>query len=167
MLKEGQIAPNFNLPDYTGEKHQLSDFRGQKIVLYFYPHDNTLGCTNEALAFKSAFEAFCERGIVIIGISKDNLASHRRFREKYELPFLLLSDTELDAIRAYDVWQLKMLYGNTSYGMVRTTYVIDENGVIEKVYEKVKPDKNAKEILRFLDDQKSDALDSPLMNTFK
>ena len=154
MLKEGQIAPNFTLPDHAGGNHCLSDFYGQKIVLYFYPRDNTPACTSEAQAFRAAFEAFHECGVAVIGISRDSQASHLRFKEKYELPFLLLSDTELTVIKAYDVWRLKTLYGKTSYGVVRSTFVIGETGVIEKVYEKVRPDKNAGEILQYLDSKK-------------
>jgi len=150
MLKEGQIAPIFTLPDDVGKQHLLSDYLGHKIILYFYAHDNTQGCTNEALAFKAAYHEFCERDSIIIGISKDSPASHERFREKYALPFLLLSDTDLTVIKAYDVWHLKMMYGKTSYGVVRSTFIIDENGIIEKTYEKVKPEQNAEEILRYL-----------------
>jgi len=150
MLKQGQTAPEFRLPDEKGDLHSLSDYRGGKVVLYFYPRDNTPGCTREACAFQAAYPDFSGSGVTVIGVSKDSQASHKKFIEKYNLPFLLLSDTELQAIKAYDVWKEKKLYGKTSFGVVRSTYVIDENGVIEKVYEKANPDTNAAEILQYL-----------------
>ena len=128
----------------------LSDFRGQKVVLYFYPKDNTPGCTRQACAFAAAYAAFKEKNIAVIGISKDSVASHLKFAEKYSLPFTLLSDPELAAIKAYGVWQEKKLYGKVSFGVVRTTFIIDENGIIESVMEKVKPDTNAAEILEII-----------------
>jgi peroxiredoxin Q/BCP len=150
MLQEGQKAPEFSLPDQNGKNVSLSQFRGHKVILYFYPKDNTPGCTREACAFKSAFDAFRRNDIIVIGISKDSIASHQKFIEKYELPFVLLSDTELETINAYDVWKEKKLYGKTAFGVVRSTYVIDENGFIKKVYEKASPDTNAKDILDYL-----------------
>ncbi|MBQ3185153.1 MAG: peroxiredoxin, partial [Firmicutes bacterium] len=129
----------------------LSDFAGKKVVLYFYPRDNTPGCTRQACAFAQNYDGFKERGVEVIGISKDSAASHAKFADKHELPFILLSDPELVAIQGYDVWKEKKLYGKVSMGVVRTTYVIDENGIIEKVMPKVKPDTNAAEILAYLD----------------
>lgn len=150
MLKAGTKAPKFTLEDKDGQKVSLADFKGKKVVLYFYPKDNTPGCTRQACAFKEAYAGFRTKDIAVIGISKDSTQSHQRFAEKYALPFILLSDPELTAITAYDVWKEKKLYGKTSMGVVRTTYIIDENGIIEKVYEKANPDKNAGEILEYL-----------------
>lgn len=140
-------AYNFTLNDKNGNPISLSDFIGKKVVLYFYPKDNTPGCTRQACAFAELYKEFQSKGIVVIGISKDSEASHNKFAEKYNLPFILLSDPELAAIKAYDVWQEKKLYGKISMGVVRTTFIIDENGNIEKVMSKVKPDTNAAEIL--------------------
>lgn len=150
MLQQGIKAPNFTLNDKDGNAVSLSDFSGKKIVLYFYPKDNTPGCSRQACAFATAYSDFRKDDIVVIGISKDSEASHRKFAEKYNLPFIILSDPALIAIKAYDVWQEKKLYGKSSMGVVRTTYIIDENGMIEKVMEKVKPDTNATEILAYL-----------------
>lgn len=150
MLETGMIAPGFSLLDKDGNVVRLSDYAGRKVVLYFYPKDNTPGCTRQACAFAASYPEFQERGIVVIGISKDSVASHLKFAQKYELPFVLLSDPELQAIQAYDVWQEKKLYGKVSMGVVRTTYIIDEQGKIEKVMPKVKPDTNAAEILAYL-----------------
>ena len=150
MLKVGAVAPDFTLKDKDGNNISLSDFKGQKVVLYFYPKDNTPGCTRQACAFAATYEGFKEKNIKVIGISRDSVASHLKFAEKYSLPFTLLSDPELVAIKAYGVWQEKKLYGKVSFGVVRTTFIIDENGVIECVMEKVKPDTNATEILEFL-----------------
>ena len=147
MLKTGDAAPEFVLPDADGDTVSLKDFRGRKIVLYFYPKDNTPGCTRQACAFAENYTAFKSRDIAVIGISKDSVASHRKFADKYDLPFILLSDPELAAIQAYGVWQEKKLYGKVSMGVVRTTFIINENGIIEKVMPKVKPDTNASEIL--------------------
>lgn len=149
MLKEGMTAPDFRLPDQDGREVALSDFRGQKVVLYFYSKDNTAGCTRQACAFARQYEALRDVGAQIIGISRDSAASHARFAEKNELPFLLLSDPERQAIEAYGVWQEKKLYGKVSMGVVRTTFLIDENGVILKIMPKVKPDSNAMEALEF------------------
>ena len=154
MLETGMKAPVFTLMDKDGNAVSLSDFAGKKVVLYFYPKDSTPGCTRQACAFAENFEAFKSLDAVIIGVSKDSVASHVKFAAKYNLPFILLSDPELEAIRAYDVWQEKKLYGKVSMGVVRTTYVIDENGMIEKVMPKVKPDTNAQEILKYLTGEK-------------
>lgn len=150
MLQPGQKAPDFSLTDQHGNTVRLSDHIGKKVVLYFYSRDNTPGCTRQACAFASAYDAFRAENIVVIGISKDSAASHAKFAEKYGLPFLLLSDPERQTIESYGVWQEKKLYGKTSMGVVRTTYLIDENGLIEKVMPKVKPDTNAAEILQYL-----------------
>ena len=150
MLEKGTIAPDFSLPDKDGNIVSLSDFAGRKVVVYFYPKDNTPGCTRQACAFASAYDAFRKRGVTVIGISKDGVASHAKFAEKFSLPFILLSDVDLNAIKAYGVWQEKKLYGKVSMGVVRSTYLIDEQGVIEKVMPKVKPDTNAAEILAYL-----------------
>ena len=154
MLEKGVKAPDFTLPDQEGNSVSLSDFLGKKVVLYFYPKDNTPGCTRQACAFAGSYEAFKSRDVVVIGVSKDSAASHAKFAAKYGLPFVLLSDPDLQAIKAYDVWQEKKLYGKVSMGVVRTTYVIDEAGVIEKAMPKVKPDTNAAEILAYLAGEK-------------
>ncbi|MCI8697602.1 MAG: thioredoxin-dependent thiol peroxidase [Oscillospiraceae bacterium] len=150
MLEAGAKAPQFTLPDAEGDLVSLADFAGKKVVLYFYPRDNTPGCTRQACAFAGAFEEFKQIGAVVIGISKDSTASHKKFAEKHGLPFLLLSDPELAAIQAYGVWQEKKNYGKVSMGVVRSTFIIDENGVVEKVMPKVKPDTNAAEVLAYL-----------------
>ena len=150
MLETGMKAPDFTLTDTDGKSVSLSDFLGKKVVLYFYPRDNTPGCTRQACAFAQNHSNFELKNVVVIGISKDSVASHLKFAEKYELPFVLLSDPELQAIKAYGVWQEKKLYGKVSMGVVRSTYLIDEQGVIEKVMPKVKPDTNAAEILAYL-----------------
>lgn len=150
MLETGTKAPSFTLPDKDGNEISLEDFRGKKVVLYFYPRDNTPGCTRQACAYAGAYEDFKAINAVVIGISKDSTASHQKFAEKYSLPFILLSDPELKAIQAYGVWQEKKNYGKVSMGVVRTTFVIDEQGRIEKVMPKVKPDTNAEEILAYL-----------------
>ena len=150
MLKLGDKAPDFSLMNQEGAVIRLSDFQGKKVILYFYPKDNTPGCTRQACAFAAAYEDFKTLDAVVIGVSKDSEASHRRFAEKNGLPFILLSDPELKAIQAYDVWKEKKQYGKVSMGVVRTTYVIDEAGCIEKVMPKVKPDTNAAEILAYL-----------------
>ena len=146
----GDTAPDFALQDKTGNQVKLSDFAGNKVVLYFYPKDNTPGCTRQACAFAAAYDDFKKRNITVIGISKDSVESHRKFAEKHNLPFILLADPELQAIQAYGVWQEKKLYGKVSMGVVRTTFIIDENGKIEKIMPKVKPDTNAGEILNSL-----------------
>ena len=147
MLEAGQKAPDFALPDTKGNTVSLADYRGQKVVLYFYPRDNTPGCTRQACAFAGLYQAFREKNVQVIGISKDSVASHVKFAEKYSLPFVLLADPERTAIEAYGVWQEKKQYGKVSMGVVRTTFVIDEEGKIQKIMPKVKPDTNAEEIL--------------------
>lgn len=150
MLETGMIAPDFTLSDKDGNAVSLSDFRGKKVVLYFYPKDNTPGCTRQACAFAASYDAFRENNIAVIGISRDSVASHVKFAEKYSLPFILLSDPDRIAIEAYGVWQEKKMAGKIGMGVVRSTYLIDENGVIEAVMPKVKPDTNAAEILAML-----------------
>ena len=150
MLEIGKKAPEFTLSDSQGNNISLSDFRGRKVVLYFYPKDNTPGCTRQACAFAAAYNGFKEKNVQVIGISRDSTESHRKFAEKHSLPFILLSDPLLDAIEKYGVWQEKKLYGKVSMGVVRTTFIIDENGNIEKIMPKVKPDTNAQEILEIL-----------------
>ena len=150
MLEVGTKAPEFTLPDKDGNPVSLSDFLGKKVVLYFYPKDNTPGCTKQACAFAASYEGFKAKNVAVIGVSKDSVASHQKFAAKYDLPFLLLSDPELQAIQAYGVWQEKKLYGKVSMGVVRSTYLIDEQGVIARVMPKVKPDTNAAEILDYL-----------------
>ncbi len=150
MLQEGMKAPDFELEDKNGDLVKLSDYLGKKVVVYFYPRDNTPGCTKQACAFKEAYDRFRADDIVVIGISKDSVKSHENFAQKYELPFILLSDSELKAIQGFDVWQEKKMYGKTSMGVVRATYILDEAGTIIKVFEKAKPDTNAEEILTFL-----------------
>ena len=150
MLETGTKAPDFSLPDQNGNTVRLSDFQGKKVVLYFYSKDNTPGCTRQACAFAASYEQFKTQNVIVIGISKDSVASHLKFSQKHDLPFILLSDPELQAIQAYGVWQEKKLYGKVSMGVVRTTYIINEQGIIEKVMPKVKPDTNAAEILAYL-----------------
>lgn len=150
MLQEGMQAPAFMLADKDGKMVSLSDFLGKKVALYFYPKDNTPGCMRQACAFASAYSEFEKKNAVVIGISKDSVSSHEKFAGKYNLPFILLSDPELQAIQAYGVWQEKKLYGKTSMGVVRTTFIIDEQGKILKVMPKVKPDTNAAEVLDIL-----------------
>ncbi len=147
MLTIGMKAPEFTLPDKDGKNVSLSDFLGKKVVLYFYPKDNTPGCTRQACAFAGAYGEFSAKGVEVIGISKDSVASHVKFAEKYNLPFVLLSDPERVAIEAYGVWQEKKMCGKVGMGVVRTTFIIDEDGNIEKIMPKVKPDTNAAEIL--------------------
>lgn len=150
MLEVGTKAPDFALLDQNGKRVRLSDFLGKRVVLYFYPRDNTPGCTRQACAFARSHERFQKQDVAVIGISKDSTASHLKFAQKYDLPFLLLSDPDLQAIQAYGVWQEKKLYGKVSMGVVRSTYLIDSRGYIEKVMPKVKPDTNAEEILGYL-----------------
>ena len=151
MLAIGTKAPEFTLPDQNGEMRSLSDYKGQKIILYFYPKDMTSGCTKQACAFSELYPQFREKGAVVLGVSKDSVASHKRFEEKYGLPFVLLSDTERTVIEAYDVWKEKKLYGKVSYGVVRTTYLINEDGVIERAFDKVKAADNPAQMLEILE----------------
>ena len=150
MLEVGMKAPDFELPDKNGNMISLEMFKGKKVVLYFYPRDNTPGCTKQACAFAEKYEEFKNNNIAVIGVSKDSTASHQKFAEKYNLPFILVSDKELDAIEKYGVWQEKKMCGKVSMGVVRTTFIIDEKGMIEKIMPKVKPDTNATEILEYL-----------------
>ena len=147
MLEIGTNAPDFTLPDQNGNMHSLSEYRGKKVILYFYPKDNTPGCTKQACGFAERYPQFTEKGAVVLGISKDSVASHKKFEEKYGLPFTLLADPELVAIQAYDVWQEKKNYGKTYMGVVRTTYLIDENGKIVKAFDKVKAADNPEQML--------------------
>ena len=147
MLNIGDRAPGFTLKDKNGKDVTLSDFKGKRVVLYFYPKDNTPGCTRQACAFAGLYGEFKKKNVEVIGISRDSAESHIKFAEKYDLPFVILSDPDLDVISAYGVWQEKKLYGKVSFGVVRTTFIIDENGIITKVMPKVKPDTNAAEIL--------------------
>ena len=147
MLEVGTKAPDFTLPDQNGNVHSLSDYRGKKVILYFYPKDNTPGCTKQACGFAERYPKFTEKGAVVLGISKDSVASHKKFEEKYGLPFTLLADPELVAIQAYDVWQEKKNYGKTYMGVVRTTYLIDEEGKIAKAFDKVKAADNPEQML--------------------
>lgn len=150
MLKIGTKAPKFSLPDENGEIRNLSDYEGKKLILYFYPKDNTPGCTKQACGFGELYPQFNEKGVEVIGISKDSVASHKKFKEKYGLPFTILADPELKVIQAYDVWKEKKLYGKTSMGVVRTTYLIDEHGVIIEAMDKVKAAKNPEEMMELL-----------------
>ncbi len=150
MLKEGMKAPDFTLPDQNGTMHSLSDYRGQKVILYFYPKDMTPGCSRQACGFGDLYPQFREKGALVLGVSKDSVASHKKFEEKHGLPFTLLSDTEKTVLEAYDVWKEKRSYGKVSMGIVRTTYLIDENGMIAKAYGKVKPAENPAEVLEEL-----------------
>ena len=150
MLEIGTAAPSFSLPDQNGQMHTLEEYRGKKVILYFYPKDNTPGCTKQACGFGELYPQFTEKGAVVVGISKDSVASHKRFEEKYSLPFTLLSDPELQAIQAYDVWKEKTLYGKKSMGVVRTTYLIDEDGIIVRAMDKVKAPQNPAQMLEIL-----------------
>lgn len=147
MLEVGTKAPEFSLPDQNGDMHTLSEYAGKKVILYFYPRDNTPGCTKQACGFSELYPQIKEKGAVVLGVSKDSVASHKKFEEKYNLGFTLLSDTELSAIQAYDVWKEKKNYGKVSMGVVRTTYLIDENGIIIKAIEKVKAADNPAQML--------------------
>lgn len=150
MLQAGMKAPDFTLMDQNGASVRLTDFLGKKVVLYFYPRDNTPGCTRQACAFAQNYEGFKSRDIAVIGISKDSVASHLKFAQKYDLPFVLLSDPQLEAIQAYGVWQEKKMYGKVTMGVARTTFIIDEEGIIQKVMPRVKPDTNAQDVLNAL-----------------
>ena len=150
MLQTGTKAPEFTLPDQNGEMHNLTDYRGKKVILYFYPKDNTPGCAKQACGYSERSQQFEEKEIVVIGISKDSVASHKRFEEKQGLTFTILSDTELEAIKAYDVWKEKKNYGKVSMGVVRTTYVIDEEGMIVYANDKVKAADDPEKMLEYL-----------------
>ena len=149
-LEVGNIAPDFTLPDQTGKTHRLADYRGRKAVVYFYPKDDTPGCTRQACAFRDSFAALRELNAAVIGISQDGAESHLKFAEKYQLPFILLSDPEREAIEAYGVWQQKTSFGKTYMGIVRSTFIIDENGALIKIFPKANPDTNAADIIQFL-----------------
>lgn len=147
MLQVGTKAPDFNLPDQNGDLHTLEEYKGKKVILYFYPKDNTPGCSKQACGFGERYPQFIEKGAVVVGISKDSVASHKKFEEKYSLPFTLLSDTELEAIKAYDVWHQKKMAGREYMGVVRTTYLIDEEGIIIQADDKVKAAQNPEKVL--------------------
>ena len=151
MLAVGTLAPDFTLPDQNGTPHSLSDYRGRKVVLYFYPRDNTSGCTRQACAFGELYPQFTERGAVVLGVSKDSVASHKRFEEKFGLPFTLLSDEDKSVIQAYDVWKEKKSFGKVAFGVVRSTYLIGEDGTILRAHGRVKPAENAEQMLAELD----------------
>lgn len=150
MLESGTKAPDFSLPDQNGTIHALNEYAGKKVILYFYPKDNTPGCTKQACGFSELYPHFLEKGAVVLGISKDTVASHKKFEEKYNLGFTLLSDVNLEVIKAYDVWQEKKNYGKVSMGVVRTTYLIDENGIIVKAFDKIKAADNPSQMLEEL-----------------
>ena len=150
MLETGIKAPDFSLPDQNGKTHTLSEYKGKKVILYFYPKDNTSGCTKQACGFAERYPQIREKGAIVLGVSKDSAASHKKFEEKYGLPFTLLSDTELEVIKAYDVWQEKKNYGKVSMGVVRTTYLIDEAGIIVKAMGNVKAADNPQEMLEMI-----------------
>ena len=150
LLEVGTLAPDFSLPDQNGEMHSLKDYRGQKVILYFYPKDNTPGCSKQACGFGELYPQIQEKGAVVLGVSKDSVASHKKFEEKFSLPFTLLSDPELAVIQAYGVWQEKKNYGKVYMGVARTTYLIDENGMIEKVVKSVKAAQNPQQMLEML-----------------
>ena len=148
MLQTGTVAPDFSLPDQNGKIHTLSEYRGQKVILYFYPKDNTPGCTKQACGFAELYPQFREKGAVVLGVSKDSVASHKKFEQNYGLPFTLLSDTERTVIESYGAWQEKKNYGKITMGVVRTTYLIDENGIIAKAITNVKATENPEQMLK-------------------
>ena len=150
MLEIGTKAPAFSLPDQNGDMHTLEDYKGKKVILYFYPKDSTAGCTKQACGFAELYPEFTEKDAVILGVSKDSVKSHKNFETKYQLPFTLLSDPELSCIQAYDVWKEKKIYGKVSMGVVRTTYLIDEDGIIIKAFNKVKAAENPAQMLEAL-----------------
>ena len=147
MLEIGTQAPDFTLPDQNGQPHSLAEYRGRKVILYFYPKDNTAGCTKQACGFGDLYPQFTEKGAVVLGVSKDTVASHKRFEEKFGLPFTLLSDENKAVLQAYDVWKEKMNYGKVTLGVVRTTYLIDEGGTIVRAMDKVKAADNPAQML--------------------
>ena len=150
MLEIGTKAPAFELPDQNGHIHTLEEYKGKKVILYFYPKDNTAGCTKQACGFAQLYPQFTEKGAVVLGVSKDTVGSHKKFAEKYGLPFTILSDTEKEVIQAYDVWKEKTMYGKKVFGVVRTTYLIDEEGTIIKAFGKVKAAENPEQMLETL-----------------
>ena len=156
MLKEGTIAPEFSLLDQNGTRRSLSDYRGHKVILYFYPKDMTSGCSKQACGFAELYPQFREKDAVVLGVSKDSVASHKKFEEKYGLPFTLLSDPEKEVIQLYDVWKEKVNYGKATMGVVRTTYLIDENGVIVRAMDKVKAAENPAQMIEIIKKEKSD-----------
>ncbi len=151
MLEIGTKAPDFTLKDQDNNEHSLKDYRGRKVVLYFYPKDNTSGCTKQACNFSELYPQFVEKGAVVLGVSKDSVASHKKFQEKFHLSFTLLADTEKEVIQAYDVWKEKTMYGKKTMGVVRTTYLIDEDGIIVKAFGKVNAGENPGQMLKELD----------------
>ena len=151
MLEIGSKAPAFSLPDQNGKEHSLSDYIGKKVILYFYPKDNTPGCSKQACGFAERYPQFLEKGAVVLGVSKDSVSSHKNFEQKYALPFPLLSDPEKEVIQAYDVWKEKKNYGKVSMGVVRTTYLIDENGIIVKAMGNVKAAENPGKMLELVE----------------
>ena len=152
MLEAGTMAPDFTLQDQDGKEVSLSDFRGRKVVLYFYSKDNTAGCNKQACAYAENYPAFVEKGVTVIGVSKDTSAAHRKFADKFELPFILLADPEKEVLQKYDVWVKKNMYGKQVMGVIRSSYLIDEEGRIVKVHAKVKPEENAGQILKDLEE---------------
>lgn len=150
MLETGIMAPDFELPDQNGHMHRLSDYRGQDVILYFYAKDNTAGCTKQACGFAELYPHFRAKGAAVLGVSKDSVASHKKFEEKYGLPFVLLSDPDREVIQMYDVWKEKTMYGKKVMGVVRTTYLIDKDGIVKKVFGKVRADQNPAQMLEEL-----------------
>jgi peroxiredoxin Q/BCP len=150
MLNQGDVAADFLLNDSDGNAVTLSQFKGKKVVVYFYPKDNTPGCTKEACSFRDVYDLILAEGAVVLGISKDNEETHQKFRKRNGLPFYLLSDTEHKAAEAYGVWGEKKLYGKAYMGMLRSTFIIDEQGIIVKVFPKVKPENHGQEVLNAL-----------------
>ena len=150
MLKIGAKAPDFTLEDQNGKNHTLSDYLGKKVILYFYPKDNTSGCSKQACGFAELYPHFLDKNALVLGVSKDSVSSHKKFEEKYNLPFTILSDTNLDVIKTYDVWKEKKLYGKVSMGVVRTTYLIDENGIIIEALDRVKAVENPTQMLSLI-----------------
>lgn len=151
MLKVGTKAPGFTLLDQNGIKRSLSDYKGQKVILYFYPKDMTSGCSKQACVFAELYPQFREKDAVVLGVSKDSVESHKKFEEKFGLPFTLLSDPDTKVIQKYDVWKEKSMYGRKYYGVVRSTYLIDEKGIIIRAFDKVKPSENPNQMLKELD----------------
>lgn len=152
MLEAGTMAPDFTLQDQDGKEVSLSDFRGRKVVLYFYSKDNTAGCNKQACAYAENYPAFVEKGVTVIGVSKDTSAAHRKFADKFELPFILLADPEKEVLQKYDVWVKKNMYGKQVMGVIRSSYLIDKEGRIVKVHAKVKPEENAGQMLKDLEE---------------